>query len=77
MPVTMTKQQLLTQVYTVLKKKIPASGEPETPHPILEEVLYAILREGVTNADLSVYRYRKLPAPLAPARIGKSAPALT
>ena len=51
MPVTMTKQQLLTQVYTVLKKKIPASGEPETPHPILEEVLYAILREGVTNAD--------------------------
>ncbi len=47
---TMTKQQLLTQVYTVLKKKIPASGEPETPHPILEEVLYAILREGVPNS---------------------------
>ena len=33
--------------------------------------------EGVTNADLSVYRYRKLPAPLAPARSGKSARALT
>ncbi len=50
MPATMTKQQLLTQVYAVLKKKIPASGEPETPHPILEEVLYAILREGVPNS---------------------------
>ncbi len=51
MSATMTKQQLLTQVYAVLKKKIPASGEPETPHPILEEVLYAILREGVPNSD--------------------------
>ena len=48
---TTTKQQLLTQVYAVLKKKIPASPEPETPHPILEEVLYAILREGVPNSE--------------------------
>ena len=51
MPATTTKQQLLTQVYAVLKKKIPASPEPETPHPILEEVLYAILREGVPNSE--------------------------
>ena len=27
------------------------SPEPETPHPILEEVLYAILREGVPNSE--------------------------
>ena len=47
---TTTKQQLLTQVYTVLKKKVPASPEPESPRPILEEVLYAILREGVPTA---------------------------
>ena len=50
MSATTTKQQLLTQVYAVLRKKVEASPEPEGPRPILEEVLYAILREGVTNA---------------------------
>ena len=58
MSATTTKQQLLTQVYTVLRKKVPASPEPEGPRPILEEVLYAILREGVTNADADAAFYK-------------------
>lgn len=42
------KQQLLAQVQTVLKKKIPAPPEPLGERQILEEVIYAILREGAT-----------------------------
>lgn len=50
MPAIMNKQQLLTQAHNALKKKFTAP-EPHEPRPVLEEVVYAILREGATTAD--------------------------
>jgi endonuclease-3 len=47
MPATTNKQQQLTQVLAILKKKFAVPSPPETPRPVLEEVLYAIVREGV------------------------------
>jgi len=44
------KQQLLDKTLAVLKKKYPAPPEAER-RPVLEEVLYAIAREGVATAD--------------------------
>lgn len=41
------KQTLLAQVQTTLKKKMPAPPAP-VERPVLEEVLYAILRDGAT-----------------------------
>ncbi|OWK35887.1 endonuclease [Fimbriiglobus ruber] len=49
MPATMNKQQLLNQTLTLLKKKFPAPPEPDK-RPVLEEVVYAICREGVPSA---------------------------
>jgi endonuclease-3 len=53
MPAITNKQQLLTQAYTVLKKRFPLpSAEPEgQQRPLLEELIYAICREGSTAAD--------------------------
>jgi endonuclease-3 len=42
------KQQLLNQVFAALKKKYPAAGEPE-PRPVLEQLVYAVCREGATR----------------------------
>ena len=44
------KAQLLPQVLTVLRKKLPAPTEPEK-RPVMEELVYAICREGVTSAE--------------------------
>ncbi|HET6576015.1 MAG TPA: hypothetical protein VFG68_20610 [Fimbriiglobus sp.] len=49
MPATTNKQQVLTTALTALKKKFPPPPEPPR-RPILEEVVYAICREGVTSA---------------------------
>ena len=49
MPATTNKQQVLAFAQTALKKKFPAPPEPEK-RPVLEEVLYAVLREGVPSA---------------------------
>ncbi len=49
MPATTNKQQILTTALTVLKKKFPPPPEPPK-RPILEEVVYAICREGVPSA---------------------------
>lgn len=52
MPAITNKQQLLTQAHTVLKKRFPLPAlEPETPRPLLEELLFAICREGSTTED--------------------------
>jgi endonuclease III len=48
------KQALLAQLQTVLKKKVPAPPPPEADRPVLDEVLYAILREGVTTEQANV-----------------------
>ena len=45
-----TKPQLLPRVLTVLSKKLPAATEPEK-RPVMEELVYAICREGVTSAE--------------------------
>jgi endonuclease-3 len=50
MPATTNKQQLLTFTQTALKKKFPVPPEPEK-RSVLEEVLYAIVREGVPSAE--------------------------
>jgi len=44
------KQQLLDKTLAVLKKKYPAGPEAER-RPVLEEVIYAIVREGIAAAD--------------------------
>lgn len=44
-----SKQQVLTTAQTLLKKKFPAPPEP-AKRPVLEEVLYAMVREGVPTA---------------------------
>lgn len=60
MPATTNKQQLLNTAYTLLKKKYGQPGEPET-RPVLEEVVYAICREGATKdeADAAYANLRK------------------
>lgn len=46
---TATKQQILNSAQALLKKKFPAPPEP-TKRSVLEEVLYAVVREGVPTA---------------------------
>jgi endonuclease III len=49
MPTTTNKQRLLTQLFTVLKRRYQPD-EPE-PRPVLEQFIYAICREGTTRAQ--------------------------
>lgn len=49
MPATTNKQQILATAQTALRKKFPPPPEPPK-RPILEEVLYAVCREGVPSA---------------------------
>jgi endonuclease-3 len=52
MPAITNKQQLLTHAQAALKKRFPLPApEPEAPRPLLEELVYAICREGSTTAD--------------------------
>ena len=52
MPAITNKQQLLTQVQAALKKRFPLPTlEPEEKRPLLEELLFAICREGSTTDD--------------------------
>src|SRR3954454_4247591 len=53
MPAITNKQQLLTFAQNALKKKFPlaVSEPPAEPRPLLEELIYAICREGSTPAD--------------------------
>ncbi|MCE9567956.1 MAG: endonuclease [Planctomycetes bacterium] len=52
MPAITNKQQLLTQAQTALKKRFPLpEAEEAEPRPLLEELIYAICREGSTTAD--------------------------
>lgn len=48
MPAIMNKQDLLTKSLKILDKKFPPQPEVE-PRPVLEEVLYAVVREGGTT----------------------------
>src|ERR1700730_18315342 len=47
MPTTTNKQRVLTHLFTSLKKRY-GGADPE-PRPVLEQLLYAILREGTTR----------------------------
>ncbi len=62
MPAITNKQQLLTQVQAALKKRfaLPAV-EVESRRPLLEELIYAICREGSTTpeADAAFERLKK------------------
>jgi endonuclease III len=63
MPAITNKQQLLTHAQTALKKKFPLPvAEPVAePRPLLEELIYAVCREGSTpaEADAGYARLRK------------------
>ena len=63
MPAITNKQQLLTHAQNALKKKFPLPAvEPAAePRPLLEELIYAICREGSTpaDADTAYARLRK------------------
>lgn len=48
MPTTMNKQQFVDQVFKTLKKRYEPSAETEK-RPVLEHLLYAIIREGTTR----------------------------
>ena len=50
MAATTNKQQLLAQSLPLLKKKYPVSAEPEK-RGVLDEVVYALLREGATTTQ--------------------------
>lgn len=45
------KQQLLDKTLAVLKKKYPTPATDGDRRPVLEEVIYAIAREGVSTAE--------------------------
>jgi endonuclease-3 len=64
MPAITNKQQLLGQVQTALKKKFPLpAAEPSgEPRPLLEELIYAVCREGSTPADADAAYARLLKA---------------
>jgi len=47
MPITTNRQRVLTQLFTILKKRYQPR-EPEQ-RPVLEQFIYAICREGVTR----------------------------
>lgn len=62
MPAITNKQQLLTHAQTALKKRFPLPAiEPVSPRPLLEELIFAICREGSTtdDADAAFARLRK------------------
>jgi endonuclease III len=63
MPAITNKQQLLTHTQSVLKKKfpLPAEDKDAEPRALLEELIYAICREGSTPeiADAAYVRLRK------------------
>ena len=56
---TMNKQQQIAQVQSILKKKFNASAPADPPRTVLEEVIYAILREGIAP-DQADEAYRKI-----------------
>jgi endonuclease-3 len=52
MPAITNKQQLLTHANTVLKKRFPLPAiEESSSRPLLEELIFAICREGSTTED--------------------------
>jgi endonuclease-3 len=52
MPAITNKQQLLNHAHAALKKRFPLPAlEAESPRPLLEELIFAICREGSTTAD--------------------------
>src|SRR6478609_973568 len=52
MPAITNKQQLLTHATKALEKRFPLPAlEEESPRPLLEELIFAICREGSTTAD--------------------------
>lgn len=51
MPAITNKQQLLTQGHAALRKKFGPHEPADERRPVLEELVYAILREGATTAD--------------------------
>ncbi len=51
MPATTNKQRLLATFFSTLKRAYGNLGEPEPVRPVLEEMVYAILREDATRPD--------------------------
>src|SRR5436305_13485911 len=49
MPATSNKQRLLSQLFATLKKHYGDAGPPE--RPVLEQMIFAILREDATRED--------------------------
>jgi endonuclease-3 len=60
MPATINKQRLLTTLFTALKKHYGEPGHPPE-RPVLEQMVYALLRDGSTrkDADKAFDRLRK------------------
>lgn len=60
MPAIMNKQDLLAKSLKLLEKRFPAEAAAEQPRPVLEELLYAVCREGTTSekADAAFARLK-------------------
>jgi endonuclease-3 len=58
MPATMNKQELLAKALKVFEKRYPVPAEAD-PRPVLEELLYAVCREGGTP-EAADAAFRKL-----------------
>src|SRR5262245_37743977 len=48
MPIMINKQQQIELIFKLLKKRFEAGGDSET-RPVIEHLLYAIIREGTTR----------------------------
>jgi len=51
MPATTNKQRLLATFFSTLKRAYSNLGDPPPTRPVLEEMVYAILREDATRPD--------------------------
>jgi endonuclease III len=60
MPAIMNKQELLAKVLKSLEKKLPPPVVLDPPRAVLEELLYAVIREGTTSelADAVFKRFK-------------------
>jgi endonuclease III len=51
MPATTNRQRLLATIFSALKRAYGELGEPPPARPVLEEMVYAIIREDATRPD--------------------------
>jgi endonuclease-3 len=59
MPATTNKQQVIGHLTAAIRKKFPPTAEPPVKRPVMEELVYALCREGV-SPTLAAQAFAKL-----------------